>query len=151
MVYSFHVVLAGPAMRALAVVVAVLGSWSCGRTIEEDEPRAVVDHRLESCGAFCSAMLSPDCGIVFEPRPFESVEECTEDCAALDSSNNWDWAPQADGTDACAEEVVVAHECIAGLTCEGQRAYFRRLGTADEFPCKAEVDEKMDCSEEEDD
>jgi hypothetical protein len=135
----------------LAVVVAVLGSWSCGRTIEEEEPREVVEHRIEPCRKFCAAMLSPECGRVDEPLPFASVEECTEDCAALDSDYNWDWVPQADGTDACAEEVIVAHECIGALTCEEQRAYFRRPGTADEYPCRAEVHAKQDCYEEEDD
>jgi Effector-associated domain 1 len=50
-------------------------------------------------------MLSPDCGRVDEPLPFASAEECTEDCAALDSDNDWDWARQADGVDALAEVV----------------------------------------------
>ena len=147
--HSFHTL---PSLRALGLVVAVVavvGSWSCGRTIEEDEPREVVEHRVEPCRKFCAAMLSPDCGSVFEPRPFASIEECTENCAALDSNYDWGWAPQADGTDACAEEVIVAYECIDALTCEETRAYFRRPGTADEYPCRAEIHAKQDCSREE--
>jgi hypothetical protein len=147
----FQVLLPAPALGSLAAVVVALGSWSCGRTIEEEEPREVVEHRIEPCRKFCTAMLSPDCGRVDEPQPFETAEECTEDCASLDSDNDWEWARQADGTDACAEEVIAAAECIDALTCEEQRAYFRRPGTADEYPCRAEVRAELDCAEREDD
>lgn len=127
------------------MVATALVAWSCGRTIEEDEPRERVEHRIEPCTQWCDAMQSPDCGRVDEGQPFETAEECIDDCASLDSDNPWDWAPQPDGTDACAEEWEAVGACMDGLTCEEQRAYFRRPPGNLEYPCKAELDARTDC------
>lgn len=142
---AHSVLLARRLLGPTAALAAAMASWSCGRTIEEEEPRELVEHRIEPCRKWCSAQHSPECGRVDEPQPFESAEECTEDCAALDTVYGWDWARQADGTDTCAAEWVVMADCMDALTCEEQRAFFRRLGTSDEYPCKVEISAKQDC------
>jgi hypothetical protein len=145
---SFYASAAGTVLsvaRLLAAVGLVGFAWSCGRTIEEEEPRALVEHRIEPCEQWCTAMQSPECGRIDEPQPFRTADECIEDCAALDSENPWDWAPQADGTDACAEEWLAIGECMDGLTCEEQRAYFRRPPTSTDYPCKEELDARSRC------
>lgn len=133
--------------RALANAVPLLAAWSCGRTIEEEEPRELVDHRIEPCRQWCDAMQSPDCGRIDEPQPYESAEECTEDCAAVDPEYPSEWAPQPDGTDACTEEWYAVAACFDGLTCEEQRSYFRRETSAypPGFACADELEARSDC------
>lgn len=135
--------------RQCAVVTAllaiVLPSWSCSRTIEDDEPRELVDSRIEPCRARCTVQLDPECGARAEDHPFRTIEECTEDCAAIDPGG-WLWARQADGTDACAEEWITAEQCVVALSCEDQRAYFRRIpATQPDYPCRAESNALGDC------
>jgi hypothetical protein len=140
---SFH---ARPALSAALLAAAALASSAtCNRTIEEDEPRELVEHRIEPCRKFCTAMHSPECGRIDDPQPFRSADECTEDCAAVEPEYPWDWGRQADGTDACAEEWFVVADCFDALTCEGQRAYFRRPPGTLDFPCKEELEARARC------
>jgi hypothetical protein len=132
-------------VRALAHTAAFLAAWSCGRTIKEEELRELVEYRIEPCRKWCDAMQSPDCGRIDEPQPFETAEECLEDCAAVDSVYGWDWAPQPDGTDACAVEWYSVANCMDGLTCEEQRAYFRRPVDDTEYPCMTEIEARQLC------
>ena len=141
-----HPALARPTARLLAAVV-VLVSWSCGRTIEEEAPRELVEHRIEPCRKWCSAQHSPECGAEPGTMAFDTAEECLQDCAAVEPEYGWEWARQADGTDACAEEWTAAAECMDALTCEEQRAFFRRPGTSDEYACKAELDATRRCAD----
>lgn len=101
------------ASRALATVLVLLAG--CNRTIEEDESRELVESRLAPCRQWCEAMLSPECGVRPEERHGRTVDECVEDCAAVEPGG-WYWARQEDGTDACAEEWLVAARCIDALT-----------------------------------
>jgi hypothetical protein len=140
---SFHARIAIPAAALLAAV-AIVSSASCSRAIEEDEPRELVEHRIEPCRRFCSAMHSPECGRIDEPQPFRSAEECAEDCAAVDD-NEWEWGRRTDGTDACTEEWFELADCMDALTCEEQRAHFRRPPGTLDFPCKEEFDAKGRC------
>jgi hypothetical protein len=144
---SFHTSAAGtvlPVARSLVAVALVVLAWSCGRTIEEEEPRALVEHRIEPCEQWCTAQFSPECGRVDE-QAFRDADECAEDCAAVDQVYAWNWARQADGTDGCAAEWIAATECIVALSCEEQRAFFRRPGNTDDYPCKELFDVKYDC------
>jgi hypothetical protein len=128
---------------AVAAVVAAL-SWGCSRTIEEDKPRELVEHRLEPCRQWCTPMLSSECGARPEDRAFRTVDECVESCA--DVKGGWEWARQEDGTDACAEEWFMAADCMDALSCEEQRDYFWTLPATDhDYPCKAELDAKRHC------
>jgi hypothetical protein len=138
---SFH---ARPALSAAVLLAATMSSATCNRTIEEDEPRELVEHRIEPCRKFCSAMHSPDCGRIDASQVFRTAEECTEDCAAVDD-NEWEWGRRTDGTDACTEEWFAVADCFDALTCEEQRAYFRRPPGTLEFPCKEELDTKGRC------
>ena len=127
------------------MVATVLVAWSCGRTIEEDELRELVEHRIEPCTQWCTAMQSPDCGRVDEGQPFHTADECVDDCASLEGEYEWSWAPQPDGTDACTEEWYAVAACMDELTCEEQRAYFRRPPDANELPCMAELESRRHC------
>jgi hypothetical protein len=122
----------------------VLLSWSCSRTIEEEEPRELVDHRIEPCRQHCEPMMSPECGAHPTDLVYATVDECVEDCAAVDPENGWGWARQEDGTDACAAEWITAAACMDGLTCEEQREYFTRVSPI-EWRCDEEYDAKVDC------
>jgi hypothetical protein len=132
-------------IRVMVATVAMLLPWGCGRTIEEQEPRELVEHRLEPCRKWCTPMLSPDCGIDPENVWGRTVEGCVEDCA--DIRGGWEWALQEDGTDGCAEEWFAMADCMDALTCEGQRSYFRRRseGNNIDYPCKEEIAVKRDC------
>lgn len=142
---SFHPVPGlGSTARILARVAAVAVAWSCGRTIEDDEP-ALAEHRIEPCRQWCDAMQSPDCGRIDEPQPFASAQECLEDCAAVEPEYEWSWGTLPDGTDACADEWYALAACMDDLTCEEQRRYFRRPPDATELPCKAELEARSDC------
>lgn len=130
--HSFH----------LAIVLLVLAS--CGRTIQEDPPRDLVEHRIEPCTQWCTAQFSPECGRIDE-QAYRSAQECAEDCAAVSPVYAWDWARRADGTDACVDEWIAAAACIDALTCTEQRAFFRRPGTSTDYPCKEELEAKRAC------
>jgi hypothetical protein len=67
-----------------AVLLLLLLPWACGRTIEEQEPRELVEHRIEPCGKWCTPMLSPECGVNPEDRYDRTVDGCIEDCAAAE-------------------------------------------------------------------
>lgn len=89
-------------------------------------------------------MLSPDCGRTADNRPFPTVDDCVEECAGAEPDGNWGWGFQEDGTDACAEEWFLVADCMDGLTCEEQRAFFRRVNGP--YPsCEAELEAKDDC------
>lgn len=135
----------GSTARILALVAAVALAWSCSRTIEDDEPPELAEHRIEPCRQWCDAMQSPDCGRIDDPQPFASAQDCLDDCAAVESEYEWSWGTLPDGTDACAEEWYAVAACMGGLTCEEQRSYFRRPPDATEFPCKTELMARSDC------
>jgi hypothetical protein len=147
---SFHTSAAGTVLsvaRLLAAVGLVGLAWSCGRTIEEEEPRALVEHRIEPCEQWCTPMMSPECGGNPEDFVFPTVDECVEDCAAVEPVYAWPWGRQADGTDACAEEWFAAADCIDALTCEEQRTFFRwnDPNPNPAYPCKEELDARRRC------
>jgi len=133
-------------VTATAAAMTLLLSSSCGRTIEEEAHRELVEHRIEPCRQFCMAMQSPDCGRTDEV-PLRTVDECVEDCADADPGNGFEWGQQEDGTDACVTEWLAASTCMDALTCEEQRAYFRRTtAIPDDWPCKDEWDVRRDCN-----
>ena len=133
------------AVAVTAAVAAVLLSWGCGRTIEEEEPRELVESRIEPCRERCTAQLDPECGARPEDHPFRTVDECVEDCAAVED-NGWLWAPQEDGTDACAEEWIAFKDCLVALSCEDQHAFYRKnLVDGSDYPCKADNNAKDHC------
>lgn len=130
---------------ALAVGAVVgLFSGGCGRTIEEDEPPELVEHRVEPCRTWCSAQLDPECGARPEDLAFPTVEECVESCATAEPGG-WEWARQEDGTDACAEEWTAAAECMSSKSCVERRSYFRRSSSDWDYPCKEELTAQRLC------
>lgn len=135
----------GPIARAAVALWVGLAS-SCSRTIEEDDPPVLVEHRIEPCRQWCEPMLSRECGRVDEPRPYATIDECIETCAAAEPGG-WDWGRQEDGTDACAEEWFLVADCMDALTCEEQRSYFRRPWGTEDYPCKEELDARSHCFE----
>lgn len=135
-----------PIAAPLAALAIVLLAWSCSRTIEDEESRELVEHRIEPCRQRCTAQLDPECGAVIEEQAWRSVDDCAEDCAAVDPVYGWHWGRRADGTDACAEEWIAASDCVVALTCEERRMFFRLPGgTVIDYPCKEEVDAKQHC------
>lgn len=129
--------------RPLAVLLLVA---ACGRTIEEDDPPVLVEHRVEPCRKYCEAMLSPECGRAADNRPFPTVDDCVVACAVAEPGG-WRWGRQEDGTDACAEEWFALSECMDGLSCEEQRSFFQRA-TGDYppgFACTGEFDARDHC------
>jgi len=132
-------------MPLLTTIAVALASWSCGPTIEEPPTIELVEHRIEPCEQWCSAQLDPECGAIIEEQAFRSADECVQDCAAVEPVYAWNWGRRADGTDACAEEWIASAECMDALSCEEQRAFFRREGTSNDYPCKHELDEKRHC------
>jgi hypothetical protein len=126
---------------AAATAAAVLLPSGCNRTIAEDEPRELVEHRIEPCRKWCEPMLSDECGRAADDRPFVTVDDCVEACAAAEPGGWW-WGRQEDGTDACAEEWFVVADCMDALTCEEQRSFFRRnMGSYPPgFACTDELD-----------
>ena len=133
-------------VRAAAAMVtaAMLLPSACSRTIEEEEPRELVEHRIEPCRKWCEPMLSPECGIRPEEVFGRTVEGCVEDCAAAEPGG-WEWGRQADGTDSCAEEWFVKADCMDALTCEEQLDFFRKDYFATDYPCKEEIEVKQRC------
>lgn len=130
---------------AIGMVVVAAMSIACGRTIEEEAPRELVEHRMEPCRTWCSAQLSPECGANLEDQAFGTVDECVEDCAAVEPGG-WEWARQEDGNDACAQEWFAVADCMDALTCEEQRSYFTRVPASDlDYPCKDELTAKRGC------
>lgn len=127
----------------LGAALALL-SVGCGRTIEEEEPPELVEHRVEPCRTRCSAQLDPECGARAEDRAFRTVDECVDSCAAAEPSG-WGWARQEDGTDACKEEWFVMADCMGALSCEDQRSYFQRVSSDWDYPCKEEITAKERC------
>jgi len=130
---------------ATTAAIVLVAASSCGPTIEEQPIIELVEHRIEPCEQWCSAQLDPECGAIIEEQAFRSAEECAQDCAAVEPVYAWDWARLPDGTDACAEEWFASADCMDALSCEEQRAFFRRVGTSNEYPCKDELDAKSDC------
>jgi len=132
-------------LGALAMgAVVVLLSGGCGRTIEDEDPPELVEHRVEPCRTWCSAQLDLECGARPGDRAFRTVDECVESCAAAEPGG-WEWARQEDGTDACAEEWFVMAECMGALTCEDQRSFFQRVSSDWDYPCKEEIKAKQRC------
>jgi hypothetical protein len=121
----------------LRSTVAALLVSGCSRTIEEDEPIELVEHRILPCTQFCTPLQSDECGANPEDRVDRTAEECVEDCAAEDPGGwGWQWARQEDGTDACAEEWAARAACIDALSCEDQQSYFTRQPAIDtDWPC----------------
>jgi hypothetical protein len=119
---------------------------TCSRTIEEEEPRELVDHRIEPCRKWCEPMLSPECGLRPEEVYGRTVEGCVEDCAAAEPGG-WDWGRQADGTDSCAAEWFVMADCMDALTCDEQRSFFQRDFGVTDYPCKEEIHAQKHCYE----
>jgi hypothetical protein len=135
----------GRRVTVITVVTAVLLPWGCGRTIEEQEPRELVEHRIEPCRKWCTPMLSPECGANPEDVLGRTVDGCIEDCAAAEPGG-WSWGRQEDGTDACAEEWFVGADCIDTLTCEEQHRFFTKIpALSTDWPCKEETDATMHC------
>jgi hypothetical protein len=129
-----------------AMAVAVVLSWACSRTIEEPEPLEIVEHRLEPCRKWCAPFVSLECGQYPEDRPDWTVDECVEDCAALNGVYGWSWAHQEDGTDACAQEWYAVADCVDALTCEEQHRMFTVLPTRNpDFSCREEMDARSLC------
>ncbi|MCX4247396.1 hypothetical protein [Paraliomyxa miuraensis] len=144
---SFHALGPGPTAAILSAATFVLLCWSCGRTIEEDPPRELVEHRIEPCTQWCTNQLDPECGAIIEDQAWRAVDDCMEDCAAVEPEYAWPWGRQPDGTDACAEEWFAAADCIDALTCEERRTYFRWIGP-DPRPdhlCKEQLDARRRC------
>ena len=141
---SFHT---RPALSAAALLAATMSSATCNRTIEEEEPRALVEHRIEPCRQRCAAQLDPECGAIIEEQVWRTAEDCAEDCAAVDPVYAWGWGRRADGTDACAEEWIAASDCVVALSCEERLRFFREHtpDPHDDYPCKEEVDAKRHC------
>ena len=132
-------------VAAAAVVAAVMLPWGCSRAIEEEEPPVLIEHRIEPCRKWCEPMLSAECGRAADDRPFPTVDACVETCAAAEPGG-WEWARQADGTDACAEEWFVVADCMDALTCEEQRFFFReKTPGLEDYPCKEELDARRHC------
>ncbi len=131
----------------LRAAIALVLLSSCGRTIDDEEPRELVEHRIEACTQWCTPMMSPECGGNPEDLAFPTVDECVEDCAAVKPVYAWPWGRQADGTDACANEWFAAADCIDALTCEEQRTFFRRIDPdpSSVYPCDAELDARRRC------
>ena len=129
--------------RSLAVLLLLAG---CSRTIEEEEPPVLVEHRVEPCRQYCEAMLSPECGRAADTRPFPTVDDCIVACAAAEPGG-WEWGLQEDGTDACAEEWFVLADCMDGLSCEEQRSFFQRnMGDYPPgFACTDEFEARRHC------
>lgn len=130
---------------ALAATVALLPS-GCSRTIEEDEPVELIEHRIEPCRSWCEPMLG-DCGRAANDKPFASVDDCIDDCADDKPGANWRWGLQEDGTDACAEEWFAIADCMDGLTCEEHLSFFRKttLEIPPEWPCIEELEAQDHC------
>jgi len=124
--------------------IATLLGGGCGRTIEEEEPPELVEHRIEPCRMWCSAQLHPECGARPGDRAYSTVDECVESCAIADP-NGWGWARQEDGTDACAQEWFTKAECMGALSCEEQRSFFQRVSNDWDFPCRDEIEAKQRC------
>jgi len=97
---------------------AVLLPSACSRTIEEEEPRELVEHRIashriashriEPCRKWCEPMLSPECGVWPEEVYGRTIDGCVEDCAAAEPGG-WDWGRQADGTDPSPQACHIPH------------------------------------------
>ena len=132
-------------MPLLTTIAVALASWSCGPTIEEQPTIELVEHRIEPCEQWCSAQLDPECGAIIEEQAFRSADECAQDCAAVEPVYAWTWARRDDGTDACAEEWFAAADCIDALSCDEQRAFFRRPGGTPEYPCEDVLDARRAC------
>jgi hypothetical protein len=132
-------------LAAATATLAVLLIASCSRTIEEDEPVELIEHRVEPCRSWCEPMLSPDCGREPGNIPYPSVDECIEACAA--NPGGWEWARLDDGTDACAEEWFAIADCFDGLTCEEHLSFFRRDTGAypPGYPCTDEIEARRHC------
>jgi hypothetical protein len=144
---TFHIPVASTTPPILAAIAIVLLSWSCNRTIEEEEPRELVEHRIDPCRQWCTAQLDPECGAIIEEQVWRAVEDCAEDCAAVDQVYGWQWARRVDGTDACAEEWIAASDCVVALPCEERRRYFREKTSdpLDDYPCREKFDDKEHC------
>lgn len=126
---------------ATATLVVLLPS-GCSRAIEEEAPPMLVDHRIEPCRKWCEPMLS-ECGRAADDRPFPTVDECVEACAAAEPGGWW-WGRQEDGTDACAEEWFAVADCMDSLTCEEHRRFFAPV--IEPYPfCKEELDARRHC------
>jgi len=97
---------------------SLLGAAACG---PERKPE-LIEHRVESCTAYCEVQLDPVCGK--GPWGFEDVQDCVEDCALPGGGYAWDWGPQRDGSDACASEWLAYEHCVTSLSCEQQQLYF---------------------------
>lgn len=145
MEYGARGVSRGRGAIGIALAVALLVSAACGRTIEDDEPRELAEHRIEPCRTWCSAAMSPECG---NPQDitWQTVDECTEDCAAAEPGG-WSWGLQEDGTDACAEEWYAVADCMALLTCEQQHYFFNTPPVlwATDHPCHEELAARQLC------
>ena len=122
----------------LATLATLLAFTACHRKVEEQPEPELIEHRIEPCHAFCDAMYDPECGA--DPLPPRSVDACFEACATLGHGSQW--APQPDGTDACATEWMAHLDCALALDCEDRRLAF---SGGDHRPCWEEAIAKADC------
>jgi hypothetical protein len=128
-----------PSGRRVAVAVAAVAisfPTACSRTIDEEDPPELIEHRIEPCRKLCEPFMSDECGAKPEDRGFRTLDECMVDCAAP-GSGNFQWARQEDGTDACAEEGFAVADCVDALSCEEQRHLFTGIHLLEpDYPCK---------------
>lgn len=105
------------------LVVELLASCSCSRTIDEQGEPELLQHRVDDCQRFCE-VRSGECGPDSD-EPW-TVEECVEECATIDGALSWHWGPQADTReDACIAEWKAHSDCLLAATCDEQQIYSR--------------------------
>ena len=133
------------AIAATVAAMAIPLPTACSRTIDEDAPPELIEHRIEPCRKLCEPFMSEGCGAKPEDRGVRTLDECMVECAAP-GSGNFEWARQADGTDACAEEGFAVADCVDALSCEEQRELFRGIHLLEpDYSCKEEFHARTVC------
>lgn len=134
-------------LRGAAVVLVVSIGAGCHRTVEDEPP--LVESRIGPCTIVCESVMS-ECGPNWEDpgwggkKPPKSLEACVQGCAGDDPGDPSFWAPQPDGTDACAPEWNAKADCLAELSCEEQIRFWNDPRTGD-YPCKATNEAVFPC------
>lgn len=134
-------------MRAWTKLYLAAVAFGCKPTVDKDPE--FIQHRLQSCEAWCRVQADPVCG--YGPsEAYENESGCVRECATADGALAWGWGYQEKTeTDACVSEWKAVSACVLALPCEEQHAYFADASTPpppDQRPCWAEWTAMSTCT-----
>jgi len=106
------------------LLIELLASCSCSRTIDERDEPDLLEHRVEGCERFCT-VRSSECGPSSEDGTRLTVDECVVECASPEGAFSWHWGYREDSReDECIAEWRTHVDCLLASTCEEQHEYW---------------------------